>query len=140
MSTGFDVFDQTVQKSFIWLNDLMVDQEWEDRHRAYLALRAVLHTLRDRLTVDNAAHLAAQLPTLIRGIYYEGWVPLDKPTRYRHKDEFLALIGSYFPTLGNIDVEGLTRGVFRVLSKHVGEGELKDVKQVLPEEIRELWP
>ena len=39
----------------------------------------MLHTLRDRLTVDVAAKLAAQLPTLIRGIYYEDWDPSRTP-------------------------------------------------------------
>jgi uncharacterized protein (DUF2267 family) len=31
----------------------------------------VLHALRDRLTVEEASDLAAQLPMLIRGLYYE---------------------------------------------------------------------
>ena len=45
----------------------------DDRHLAYVALRATLHALRDRLGPENAVHLAAQLPMLLRGLYYEGW-------------------------------------------------------------------
>lgn len=56
---------------------------------AYHALRGVLFTLRDRPTPDEAAHLAAQLPLLVRGIYYEGYQPSNKPERYRDKDEWL---------------------------------------------------
>ena len=56
-ATGLDVFDTTVQKTNIWLNDLMKVLGWQDRHKAYLALRATLHALRDRLTVDEVAHL-----------------------------------------------------------------------------------
>jgi uncharacterized protein (DUF2267 family) len=63
---------------------------WPNRHKAYLALRATLHALRDRLTVEEVAQLGAQLPTLIRGFYYEGWDPTGKPLRVRHKEQFLA--------------------------------------------------
>lgn len=70
-----EIFGNTLQKTHLWLDDLMAELGWQDRHKAYLALRAVLHTLRDRLTVEEAAHLGAQLPMLIRGFYYEGWDP-----------------------------------------------------------------
>jgi len=66
-TTGLEVFDRTVQKTNSWLHDLMQVLQWADKHKAYLALRATLHALRDRLTVDEVAQLGAQLPMLIRG-------------------------------------------------------------------------
>ena len=63
-------FDSTLQTTNIWLNEIQEHLGWgEDHQRAYHALRAVLHALRDRLPVDHAAALAAQLPMLIRGFY-----------------------------------------------------------------------
>ncbi len=59
-----------------------------DRHAAYRVLRAVLHALRDRLTVAETVDLGAQLPMLIRGLYYEGWTPNDKPLRERTREKF----------------------------------------------------
>ena len=67
----YDIFDGTLQKTQIWLNELMTALDWENHpHKAYLALRTVLHALRDRLTVEEAVQLGAQLPMLVRGFYY----------------------------------------------------------------------
>jgi uncharacterized protein (DUF2267 family) len=90
-ATGLDVFDTTLQKTNDWLNDLMQRQGWT-RPRAYRALRATLHALRDRLIVEEVAELAAQLPMLIRGFYYEGWDPTGSPVKARRKEQFLAHI------------------------------------------------
>lgn len=89
-ATGLEVFDRTLHKTHAWLKAIMEELGTEDRHKAYLALRAVLHALRDRLTVEEVAQLAAQLPMLVRGLYYEGWDPTGKPLKERHKEAFLA--------------------------------------------------
>jgi uncharacterized protein (DUF2267 family) len=138
-ATGLEVFDRTVHKTNIWLKDLMELMECPDRHEAYLALRATLHALRDRLTIEEAAQLAAQLPMLIRGFYYESWDPTGKPLKERHREEFLARIKQELrprPT----DPERVARAVFRVLANRISEGEIEDVEHVLPGEIRDLWP
>ena len=139
-ATGLDVFDTTLHKTNIWLNDLMQVLDWPDRHKAYLALRATLHALRDRLTLEEVAQLGAQLPMLIRGFYYEGWDPTGKPLRVRHKEQFLARIEQEFRDDDRLDPERIARAVFTVLAQRVTEGEIEDVKHVLPAEIRELWP
>ena len=138
--TGLDVFDRTVHKTNNWLNELMELLGWHDRHRAYLALRVTLHALRDRLTVEEVAQLGAQLPMLIRGFYYEGWDPTGKPLKERSKEEFLARIEEYFSSDDPVDPEQVARAVFTVLSNRVTEGEIEDVKHVLPAEIEGLWP
>jgi uncharacterized protein (DUF2267 family) len=139
-ATGLDVFDTTLHKTNSWLHDLMQVLGWQDRHKAYLALRATLHALRDRLTVEEVAQLGAQLPMLIRGFYYEGWDPTDKPLRERHKEQFLARIEQQFRGNDRVDPEQLAHAVFAVLANRVTEGEIEDVKHVLPAEIRDLWP
>jgi len=139
-ATGLEVFDRTVQKTNSWLHDLMQVLQWLDKHKVYLALRATLHALRDRLTVDEVAQLGAQLPMLIRGFYYEGWDPTGKPLRERNKEQFLARIEQQFKDDDSIDPEVVARAVFFVLEQRVTQGEIEDVKQILPAEIRDLWP
>lgn len=138
--TGLDVFDHTIQITNLWLKELMEKLGTEDRHRAYLALRSVLHALRDRLTVDEAAHLGAQLPMLVRGLYYEGYHPAHKPLKERSREEFLAHIVEQFRKDPDVDPEQIARAVFALLSDKITKGEIQDVRYSLPSAIRELWP
>src|SRR5882762_10797233 len=137
--TGLSVFDTTLQKTNQWLNDLMQLLDWGDKNKSYLALRVTLHALRDRLTIEEIAQLAAQLPMLIRGFYYEGWDPTGKPVKERHRDEFLARIQRELAGY-EIDSEQVARAVFLVVSNRISEGEIEDVEHVLPREVRDLWP
>jgi uncharacterized protein (DUF2267 family) len=139
-ATGLEVFDTTVHRTNSWLKELMGELGAQDRHRAYQALRATLHALRDRLTVEEAAHLGAQLPMLVRGFYYEGWDPAGKPIKARSRDEFLVLVAEQLPDNQPFDPEQAVTAVLAVLERRVSEGEIKDIKQTLPAEVRELWP
>jgi len=138
--TAIPPIENTVHTTNTWLNEVRDELSWQDRHRAYRALRAVLHALRDRLTVAETADLGAQLPMLIRGLYYEGWVPAGKPLKERKKEDFLAHIAAEFRDDPRIFPEGLAWAVFTVLQRHVSAGEIQDVKHILPAEIRSLWP
>jgi uncharacterized protein (DUF2267 family) len=139
MNTGIVAFDSTLQSTNQWLNDIMDMMGWTDRQRAYQALRVVLHALRDHLPVEQAAALGAQLPMLIRGFYYEGWHPHNKPLKARKKEAFLAEIGQAFRDTSAMEQEEIARQVFHVLAKHVSPGEIKHVKLTLPNELRSLW-
>ena len=138
-ATGLDVFDTTIQKTNRWLNELAGQAGCPGKRAAYQALRATLHALRDRLTVDEAAQFAAQLPMLIRGLYYEGWDPSDKPLRLRHVDEFLDRIAQELRGTDQWDPELAARGVFSLLAQRISEGEIDDIRALLPVRLRDLW-
>jgi len=137
-ATGLDVFDKTLQTTNIWLKEIM-QTVGPDRHRAYRVLRAVLHALRDRLTVDEVAHLGAQMPLLVRGLYYDQWHPAGKPVRTRQLEEFLAQLAAELDDIGPINAEDAARAVFAVLEDRIAAGEIEDVKGMLPAQLRRLW-
>jgi uncharacterized protein (DUF2267 family) len=138
-TTGLDVFDETLQKTNLWLKQIEAELG-PDRSRSYHALRAVLHCLRDRLSVDQAAHLAAQLPMLVRGIYYEAYRPAGKPEKVRSRDEFLEHVSRHLTNIRPIGADDAVRAVFGTLGHHCDPGEIRNVIEALPIEIRTLWP
>ena len=139
-ATGLSTFDTTVQETNLWLKGLMDRLTIEDRHLAYAGLRATLHALRDRIGPENAVHLGAQLPMLLRGLYYEGWRMSGTPTKERHKEQFLDHVRREFPRDTEFDLETLVRAVFDVMWEKLEGGEVAKVTNLLPEELRDLWP
>lgn len=132
--------DKTIEKTNRWLIDLQQALGAEARQQAYLALRAVLHTLRDRIPLDEAAQLSAQMPMLIRGLFYEGWDPSREPRKYRHKRDFLQQIHREAPALDPAILELAVTAVFGLLAAEISHGETEQVRALLPPEVRELWP
>ena len=132
-----DAIDTTVHKTYRWLRELAAELGGTSREEAYDVLRAFLQTLRDRLTVDEAAHLGAQLPMLLRGIFYEGWDPSGAPHKMKAQAflEMFARRSSY--RLDGSAAEAL-KAANRILRRHVTEGEAVEVINGLPKDIRAL--
>lgn len=137
-ATGLDVFDKTLHTTHIWLGDIM-EATMPDRQVAWHALGAVLRALRDRIPLELAAHLGAELPLLVRGAYYDQWRPVDQPERYRSLEEFLAKVEENLGATRPVDPRDAARAVFQVLNRHIAEGQARKVRDSLPEPIRALW-
>ena len=129
--------DRTVQKTNIWLADISKQLGMDDPHVAYLVLRAGLHALRDRLDIESTAHLAAQLPMLVRGLFYEGWDPTGKPERMSY-DEFLLRIEGDALLKGTSEAEDAARAFFAVLWLHLGDGTMDKLESLLPKDFARL--
>ena len=138
MSDEPNIIEHSVEKAHIWLKEIAEELGVDDRQYAYRALRAVLHTLRDRLTVDVAAKLAAQLPTLIRGIYYEDWDPSRTPLPLHDVEAFLDHVLAEGGMAGETEASVAVTAVARVLRAHVSPGEIDHVMAVLPDKFRVL--
>lgn len=132
------IIEHSVEKAHIWLKEVAKELGDQDRVYAYRALRAVMHSLRDRLTVDVAAKLASQLPTLIRGIYYEDWDPSRTPLAIHDVDAFLAHVAHEGGMAGETEASIAVTAVARVLRAHVSPGEIDGVLAILPEQFKVL--
>jgi uncharacterized protein (DUF2267 family) len=138
-TTGFRGFDRTIQETNVWLHEVGEYMGNPNRMVAYHALRGVLFALRDRLTVDEVFNLAAQMPMLLRGLFFEGYQAAGRPIKY-HADEFLARVEQELQHAGGASPEKATRAVLTVLEQHVDQGEIRDIIDELPKDIRRLWP
>jgi uncharacterized protein (DUF2267 family) len=140
-ATGFGTFDKTIDKTNRVLKEIEHAHGWskEQRNMSYDALRAVLHALRDRLTVDECAHLAAQLPLLVRGVYYEGWDPSRVPVKM-DRERFLQSVRRGFPYEADGGMERLVSTVLQALRHYVTEGEWEDIKSSISRDLRPLIP
>jgi uncharacterized protein (DUF2267 family) len=138
-ATGLDSLDAALQKTEIWIKEIMREMNTTNKKKAYNALRAVLYALRDRLPIDEAANLGAQLPLIVRGIYYDEWKPSRNPIKDRHLIDFIYRVTNHYHAEEDENIEALTKAVFRVIKNRVTDGEIEDVKSCLPQELRELW-
>jgi uncharacterized protein (DUF2267 family) len=139
-SSGLDTFDRTLQETNLWLKRVMEISETDDRHLAYAGLKSTLHALRDRIGPENAVHLGAQLPMLIRGFYYEGWHMAGTPTKERHNEQFFDHVRAELPGGAKVDAEKMTRAVFSVMWEKVDPGEVSKLIKIFPKSMRDLWP
>ncbi|MBI5265084.1 MAG: DUF2267 domain-containing protein [Bradyrhizobium sp.] len=137
-TTAVTVLDHTVQETNAWLKAVEAQLQLENRQQAYSALRAVLHALRDRLPPEVAVKFGAQLPMLVRGLYYDGWHPSGTPTKERHVEEFAAHVFAELPQQFPANPMTVIRGVFEVLWEKLDPGELSKLMEHLPASIRSL--
>ncbi|WP_306189712.1 MULTISPECIES: DUF2267 domain-containing protein [unclassified Streptomyces] len=129
-------FEHAIHSANIWLKAVSEALGTEDRHLAHRVLRAWLHTFRDRLTVDVAAHFAAQLPELLRGGYYDGWDPSVVPVKYGREgyvDRFVQEA-----KVSAEDVARFAPAITTVVRDHVSPGHLESALEQVPHDIRAL--
>ena len=137
-ATGLEVFDKTVQTTNIWLKEIN-DEIGPDRHIAWHVLGAVLRCLRDRLPLELAAHLGAELPLLVRGAYYDQFEPAKLPTDCDTREQFVTEVAEWLDDTRPVDPDLATRAVIGVLARHVAPGQLDKVCQALPKQLRQWF-
>lgn len=135
------VFESSLDKTNLILKDIEQAYNWppERRNQSYAALRTVLHLLRDRLPMEESVEFAAQLPLVLRGVYFDGWEPSNVPIKLSRED-FLFEVRRNFRYDLDGGPEQVVRVVLDALRRHVTEGEWNDVKSNMPQDIGHLIP
>ena len=130
--------DATIQKTNLILEDIESGLGWlGERAHAYSALRIVLHSLRDRLVLDSAVNFGAQLPMLVRGLYFEGWGHTKVP-RKMSKEEFLDSVRKQLILPMDYDPRSVVRVVMNSLRTHLDPHEIEKIENILPKEFAEI--
>ncbi|HEV7275194.1 MAG TPA: DUF2267 domain-containing protein [Devosiaceae bacterium] len=138
-ANGLEVFDKTLQTTNIWLDEIMEDHG-PDRQVAWHVLGAVLREIRDLLPTELAAHLAAELPMLVRGTYYEQYAPEKQPIDPRNFEAVSERLHQRLHGVRPVNSEDALRSVFKVLSHHLDPGQVSKVREALPADVRRFWP
>lgn len=140
MSTnGLPLFDKTMHTTNAWLDEIN-DEIGPDRAFAWRVLSVVLHTLRDRMPLELAAHFGAQLPLLVRGAFYDQFDPTVMPTDIHTREEFLDQVRKGLSDARAVGAEDAVLAVFGVLARHLSAGQIEKVRHAMPKSMRELWP
>lgn len=139
--TENNLLESTTATSRQWIHELMAILELapDEAGRAMHALRAGIHAIRDRLPAQEAVQLGAQLPLLIRGLYYDGWQLNNDPTRIRTRAQMIDRVQREIGRDQLLSAPAVLSAVIALLNKHVTPGEISDVVSTLPQPIAELW-
>ena len=140
MTRMIHVFERTNHEAHEWVNDLAGRTGWRNEREVLRLLRTVLGKVRDHLPLNEMAQFSAQLPLILRGMFFEGWQPKLTPVRERNAADFVGAVdekvGDVVEYQGTADI----KAVFNVINAHVSRGEVEDVRACLPQELRDLWP
>lgn len=138
LHTSQKSFQHSAEQAQQWVNELAKDLDWSEQDALRL-LKTVLHALRDWLPLEEIADLSSQLPTLIRGIFFEGWSATE-PARERNKRDFVIRVRHGFGYEPNLDYDNAIGAVFRLLDHHLSHGEIVQVRNSMQKSLRHLWP
>lgn len=130
-------FEKMYEDANTWTREVAAELGHENAQAGYHALRGVLFALRDRMPAGEVFDLAAQLPTLLRGVYFEGYDPSGKPEK-GGLERFLERVSGELQTVNGESPERAAKAVFSVIASHISQGEVEEVKGVMPEDVRQL--
>lgn len=129
-----DAFDTAVQKGNIWLKDIEQAGKLRSRFQAYAALRSVLHALRDCAPPAEAVKFSAQMPLMVKGMFFDGWKVSPKPMRLS-REEFEAYVRRGLKDQTGVDPSTALRAVLATVQRHISPSVLETFQLVLPREV-----
>jgi len=134
------VLDTSLQRTHEWLRDIGRELGFDNERAAYAALRATLHAVRDRLPVELVAHFGAEMPMLVRGLYYDGWHPSAAGLKAAHDEDFFDSVASELLGHDELeDVEAVVAAVLRVINRRIAAGQIARILESLPAKVRLMW-
>jgi uncharacterized protein (DUF2267 family) len=134
---GLEIIERNVHLTHMWIDDIDTQLNWGNHHKSFRLLRGWLHALRDSLPLSEVAHVSAQLPLMVRGLFFEQWRPVADRPRMDGESFLNRLDEEVYPDQMEDTAQAAT-SVFLVFKSHVGEQESNKLLHVLPKGVREL--
>ena len=129
-----DRFAHTVEETGAWLEEVRRAAGSAHERQAYAALRAVLLAIRDQLSVAATARFASQLPTLLRGLYFDAWHPGEAPDDVPFTDAVRDRLSGQ----PDIAAEDAIRAVLTVVVRRLGQRAVERLGVPLPKDLMQL--
>jgi uncharacterized protein (DUF2267 family) len=137
-------FEKYAAKGNEFLNKLATRLgDVENRDRAGRVLRCVLRALRNRVTIEESLQLLSQLPMVIKALYVDGWKIHHEFTRIKTMEDFSEEVlkedgHSAWRDFSSIEeATDAIEAVMKTLADYVSAGELHDVINLMPKEIKQ---
>jgi uncharacterized protein (DUF2267 family) len=126
---------RSMHTTTVWIDDIAREFGTDDRNFVYRVTRAWLHTVRDRLAVQEAADFAAQLPEHLRGVFYEGWRPSHVPVKYGWPGFAKRFCAE--ADIGMPEAAATCRSIARALNRRMG-GDVSRIAKTMPSDLRKM--
>ncbi len=130
--------ENSIHKTNRWINEVKTMLEWEDDQEAYTALEGTLHLIRDMLTIEEATDLGSQLPLILKGSYYSNWNPSRTPI-HLDKSSFVSKVHAVLGNNPDVEPTITVKKIFNFIDTKITDGQVKHIKDNLPEDIKQLW-
>lgn len=117
----------------------------DNRDKAGRILTSILHALRDIITTEESLQFIAQLPMFVKAVYVNGWTIRKKKVKARNMTEFIDLVRKHDGPAAINDfeyseevAEGYIQATFVFLRKYVSMGEMEDIRDGLPKDLKSM--
>lgn len=139
-------FEKYTQEANLFIKELARELGHEEETGTTgILLRAVMHTLRDRITISESFDILAQLPMYLKAVYVDNWKYLEKPLNINSVEEFKEEVKKRQEQYGERDFDWeeptveLVGTVLHHLGQFITEGEAENIAAQLPEELRSYF-
>ena len=116
----------------------------EDQDKAARILSAVLHGLREIISIEESLQLISQFPMFLKAVYVNGWTTNKTKPKVKHMPQFVDLVRTFDGIASNYDfvsdelAEHYINTTFFVLRKYVSAGELEDIRGNLSKNLKDM--
>lgn len=141
-------FDKHVQEANEFVKELSNELGHPEEHTQTIRLlRAVMHTIRDRIQMGESLDLISPLPMMLKALYVEQWKYHEKPPlNYKDMEGFKEAVKQEQARIGEQSfdwpepTEELIKKVLGALRKHyISEGQAMHVMEQMPKEVQGIF-